>query len=139
MWNTGPSLVTMPAASWPRCCSSNRPSYKSWLTGVCVTAPTMPHIVLDSYSRGRLRFRPAWLAIIEVLRPWMRQPRLQTPRRQHQRRCQQCILPPNLLRQARPAGDEHTYDNNKYAACHADNSAEQPVEKAQPDRAHESV
>ena len=44
MWKIGPSLVTMPAASWPRCCSSSRPSYSSWLTGVCATTPTMPHM-----------------------------------------------------------------------------------------------
>ena len=27
----------MPAASWPRCCNSSRPSYKAWLTGVFAT------------------------------------------------------------------------------------------------------
>ena len=63
MWNTGPSPVTMPAASWPRCCSSSSASYSSWLTGVCATTPTMPHMgtldLLEGGGAGSLRDRRA--------------------------------------------------------------------------------
>ena len=54
MWKMGPSLVTMPAASWPRCCSSRSPSYRSWLTGVWATTPTMPHIFLYAFLSADL-------------------------------------------------------------------------------------
>src|SRR5204863_253231 len=30
MWKELRSLVTMPAASWPRCCSRSSPSYSGW-------------------------------------------------------------------------------------------------------------
>src|SRR5947207_3292667 len=47
MWNTLCSAVTMPAASCPRCCSSNSPSYNSWLTGDWATIPRIPHMGAD--------------------------------------------------------------------------------------------
>src|SRR5688500_3286019 len=40
-----PSVVAMPAASWPRCWSTVRPSYNAAATSVVPTMPTMPHMV----------------------------------------------------------------------------------------------
>src|SRR5690606_27403029 len=39
-----PWLVAMPAASWPRCWSTVRPSYRRAATSVVPTMPTMPHM-----------------------------------------------------------------------------------------------
>src|SRR3954468_19979670 len=45
MWKLWPSAVTIPAASWPRCCRTVMPSYSSWFTGLRATTPTMPHML----------------------------------------------------------------------------------------------
>src|ERR1700688_3567393 len=45
----------IPAASWPRCCSTVSASYRRWFTGLVPTMPTIPHILrcrsLDSLIR----------------------------------------------------------------------------------------
>src|SRR5471032_297266 len=35
----------IPAASWPRCCSTVSASYRRWLTGLVPTIPTIPHMM----------------------------------------------------------------------------------------------
>src|SRR5690606_27940919 len=40
-----PSAVMMPAASWPRCCSTVSASYNCWLTGPRPAIPAMPHML----------------------------------------------------------------------------------------------
>src|SRR5436853_1435101 len=54
MWKLWPSAVTMPAASWPRCCSTVMPSYSSWWTGLRATTPTMPHMLTRPVPGGAL-------------------------------------------------------------------------------------
>src|SRR5690349_17302641 len=51
MWKLWPSAVTMPAASWPRCCRTVMPSYSSWFTGLRATTPTMPHMLESPLTR----------------------------------------------------------------------------------------
>ena len=50
-----PSLTAMPAASWPRCCSANRPKKASCATpSPCgVETPNTPHSSCGSSSSGR--------------------------------------------------------------------------------------
>src|SRR5690348_14770154 len=50
-----PSAVAMPAASWPRCCSTVSPSYSWAATSLWPTIPTMPHMCGVSLLRLRMR------------------------------------------------------------------------------------
>src|SRR6266567_1089230 len=140
MWNTGPSLVTMPAASCPRCCSSSKPSYKSWLTGVCVTAPMMPHMFRStplSLSPGRYdRFRRSSFPapIVEPVRQHLRQPRAQAQRPGDKHRTRVRILPPIALRQCRQSGEQHEQHRNENASRNADDRPQQPIEEPEADR-----
>src|SRR5690606_3590646 len=55
-----PLAVAMPAASWPRCWRTVRPSYSAVATSVVATMPMMPHMAV--FSRCVLRDWNWWPA-----------------------------------------------------------------------------
>src|SRR4051812_8846223 len=113
MWNIGPSAVTIPAASCPRCCSTNRPSYRTWLTGLLATTPSIPHIAASVVS--------------DVSRHSLREPRLDDTSECFQRRTQQRIAPRRLSGQCGQAREQHHDHDDQHAARKSEHTAEQPV------------
>jgi hypothetical protein len=83
MWMRS-SAVTMPAASWPRCCSTVRASYRAWLTAPAPTIPTIPHIFASLRHLVAEPIEPG----VHVLS--QRAGQLRGPRHDHR------ILPPRL-------------------------------------------
>src|SRR4051794_7157394 len=113
MWNIGPSAVTMPAASWPRCCRTSSPSYSSWLTGLLATTPSIPHIAAS--------------VVRNVARYGLGHPGLDRTGQSLERRAQHSLVPRRLARQRRQPGEQHDEHDDQQAARQTEEAAEQAI------------
>src|SRR5262249_29791382 len=110
MWNILCSEVTIPAASCPRCCSSSRPSYSSWLTGVFATTPRIPHM-------GPISPRSS---IFQVLSKARREMRAKRERDGLERPRQECVSPEAFAREGRQSGEQYDDQHHEQPPYHAE-------------------
>jgi len=86
--------------------------------------------LFDCRVFGRLSPSALCRTIIQPSAHCLRQPRSQAQSQCNERRRKQRILPPILPRQYGEPRDQHSYDNNKHAACHSQQCSQYAVEKA---------
>src|SRR6056297_101663 len=119
------SAVTMPAASWPRCCNTVSASYKAWLTEAVLTIPTIPHI--DLLLRHEIA-EPVEPGVDEFT---------QVPRQRGRPRDDPGVLPPGFAVHFQHLETDHENTDHEHAARRAEQHAEHAVGAVQPRLAHQ--
>src|SRR6266581_1103961 len=121
MWNALCSDVTIPAASWPRCCSSSSPSYSSFLTGVFATTPRMPHICAI----------PPDSSVLQALRQARGHIEPQREYRGLERPRQRRVAPERFARKRRQACKQDHDENDDQPSYQAENRPQRAIRRSQ--------
>src|ERR1700680_4275831 len=124
--------VMIPAASWPRCCSTVSASYRRWLTGLVPTIPTIPHMLryssLDPLIRLGARVPGEYFTLADHA--------TQHIRRAFTVRDQRRSTPPRLAVQTQRVTQHDKQADHHQAAQKAEYAAEKTVGGAEYRQSH---